>query len=504
MTALARAKDLLAGMVIRLGRLPWRSGIALGLVVGGGYLASLYGHTRTRVTIDINGVPVVHYTQRRSGEDILKELRLDLESWDVVDVPSDEALAAGASIRLNIATPVQVSREGRITTIHMHHGDLIGALTENGIELALWDELWTPQGRLDPQQGLSVQAPERGASLSAVINKIRSPQYVTIVRATRLTVIDDGTPGAFMTTADTVGEALQREGVAVYEGDRIVPGLEWPVVPGLTVEIQRAAPVSIDVDGKVRMLRTRATTVGELLAEAGLSLEGEDRVSPQESTAIYDGMRVTVVRIYDEYFIEEVPIPFETRWEANPELEIDQKRTANWGKEGAMRQQVRVHYENGVEVTRIEEEAWVAREPEDRIIEYGTGIVVRQLETPSGTLEYWRKIRMLATSYNAATAGTPVTSPTFGYTRLGEPARKGVIAVDPTVISMRQPMYVPGYGLGFAGDTGAAIKNRRVDLCFDDDNLEFWHRWVDVYLLTPVPPASQITWIIPNTPVERE
>lgn len=162
MTALARAKDLLAGMVIRLGRLPWRSGIALGLVVGGGYLASLYGHTRTRVTIDINGVPVVHYTQRRSGEDILKELRLDLESWDVVDVPSDEALAAGASIRLNIATPVQVSREGRITTIHMHHGDLIGALTENGIELALWDELWTPQGRLDPQQGLSVQAPERG------------------------------------------------------------------------------------------------------------------------------------------------------------------------------------------------------------------------------------------------------------------------------------------------------------------------------------------------------
>ena len=29
-------------------------------------------------------------------------------------------------------------------------------------------------------------------------------------------------------------------------------------------------------------------------------------------------MRVTVVRIYDEYFIEEVPIPFETRWEANP------------------------------------------------------------------------------------------------------------------------------------------------------------------------------------------
>ena len=57
---------------------------------------------------------------------------------------------------------------------------------------------------------------------------------------------------------------------------------------------------------------------------------------------------------------------------------------------------------------------------------------------------------------------------------------------------------------GFAGDTGSAIKNRRVDLCFDDDNLEMWYRWVDVYLLTPVPAANRITWIVPNTPVERE
>jgi len=27
---------------------------------------------------------------------------------------------------------------------------------------------------------------------------------------------------------------------------------------------------------------------------------------------------------------------------------------------------------------------------------------------------------------------------------------------------------------------------------------------VDVYLLTPVPPAGEINWIVPNTPKERE
>ena len=61
MTALARAKTSLPNGDTA-GRLPWRSGIALGLVVGGGYLASLYGHTRTRVTIDINGVQWSTYT----------------------------------------------------------------------------------------------------------------------------------------------------------------------------------------------------------------------------------------------------------------------------------------------------------------------------------------------------------------------------------------------------------------------------------------------------------
>ena len=68
---------------------------------------------------------------------------------------------------------------------------------------------------------------------------------------------------------------------------------------------------------------------------------------------------------------------------------------------------------------------------------------------------------------------------------------------------MRQGMYVPGYGLGYAGDTGSAIKWRRVDLCYDDDNLVLWRRWVDVYLLTPVPDAASIRWIIPNTPAEK-
>jgi 3D (Asp-Asp-Asp) domain-containing protein len=211
---------------------------------------------------------------------------------------------------------------------------------------------------------------------------------------------------------------------------------------------------------------------------------------------------VRVVRVYEERYIEETPIAFETRWEPDPAMELDTSRIAYWGREGAQRRRILVRYENGQEITRTQEEEWVAHEPQARVYKYGTQVVVRQVDTPSGTVSYWRKLRLLATSYSAATAGTPVTSSNYGYTRSGLPARTGVVAVDPSVISLMEQVYVPGYGVGLAADTGGGIKGLRIDLCYDNDSLVHWARWVDVYLLTPVP--GNIPYVLPNTPVERD
>jgi hypothetical protein len=62
-------------------------------------------------------------------------------------------------------------------------------------------------------------------------------------------------------------------------------------------------------------------------------------------------------------------------------------------------------------------------------------------------------------------------------------------------------MYVPGYGLGAAEDTGGKIKGLHIDVCFDDADMGkgLWDtHYVDVYLLTPLPPAHRIPWILPQ------
>jgi 3D (Asp-Asp-Asp) domain-containing protein len=103
-------------------------------------------------------------------------------------------------------------------------------------------------------------------------------------------------------------------------------------------------------------------------------------------------------------------------------------------------------------------------------------------------------MKMYATSYHpAALGGDNVTA-------TGEILTKGVVAVDPRIIRLRSQVYVPGYGVGSAFDTGGGIISRRIDLGFDDSNYQSMSKWVDVYLLWPPPADYQITWVLPNYP----
>jgi 3D (Asp-Asp-Asp) domain-containing protein len=104
---------------------------------------------------------------------------------------------------------------------------------------------------------------------------------------------------------------------------------------------------------------------------------------------------------------------------------------------------------------------------------------------------------MLATSYTPGTSSKPVDAPNYGIASTGVEVHKGIVAVDPEVIPYFTRVYVPGYGPGLAADTGGAINGRRIDLGYSDDDLELWYSWVDVYLLTPVPPEEDILYILP-------
>ena len=83
------------------------------------------------------------------------------------------------------------------------------------------------------------------------------------------------------------------------------------------------------------------------------------------------------------------------------------------------------------------------------------------------------------------TAYTPFDAGCNGITATGTKAEKGVIAVDPRVIPLGTKVYIPGYGVATAEDTGGAIKGNRIDVCYASKDQAFsWGvRNVPVYIL---------------------
>jgi hypothetical protein len=52
-----------------------------------------------------------------------------------------------------------------------------------------------------------------------------------------------------------------------------------------------------------------------------------------------------------------------------------------------------------------------------------------------------------------------------------------------------------------AADTGGRILGKHVDLGYNEDQLlPVIYEWREVYLLTPVPPAGQIRYVLPQWP----
>lgn len=75
-----------------------------------------------------------------------------------------------------------------------------------------------------------------------------------------------------------------------------------------------------------------------------------------------------------------------------------------------------------------------------------------------------------ATAYTAGpeSTGKNPGHPAYGITYSGLPVKLGVVAVDPRVIPLGSIVWVEGYGLAVAADTGSAIKGKRIDVYFPD------------------------------------
>lgn len=429
-----------------------------------------------------DGSTIVPVTGRfASVGEVLAADGITLGPKDVINPGSVAVADPDVPIVLDRAAEVTVINLNSVTNYHTQEETLGAFLAENGLVVP---------------PGVRVLADGRPVSIE-LLDQTTLPDQIVFDPYKTVIITEGESRRSWRTTALTVGEALLETGIVVGALDRVIPPPETLLTPRLDVEIERAKPYVVRADGQTAEVAAGSTNVVDILVANGIVLGPLDYTRPPVGSTVRPGDIIEVVRVTETIEAEDVPIPFETVYEPAPDLEIDTIVPGGAGSPGVLQRRTRVRYENGVEVSRTPDGEIVTVAPVNAIIRYGTNIVMRTIDTPSGPVEYWRKVNMRVTSYTATSAGKKPGEPGYGITASGVQAGTGVIAVDPTVVPFKTYVYVPGYGVAFAGDTGGGIKGRFIDLGYDEDEYQSWRGYVDVYYLGPPPPADQIRWILP-------
>jgi len=105
--------------------------------------------------------------------------------------------------------------------------------------------------------------------------------FFTLTSTVALTV--DGETSTVYTTADTVGDLLERKGLETNGRDLVVPGDDTELTDGSEVAVAFARPVDVDVDGDTERVWSTALSVDDLLDELGIRSGAETSVSRSAS-----------------------------------------------------------------------------------------------------------------------------------------------------------------------------------------------------------------------------
>ncbi|MFN4219501.1 MAG: 3D domain-containing protein, partial [bacterium] len=163
-------------------------------------------------------------------------------------------------------------------------------------------------------------------------------------------------------------------------------------------------------------------------------------------------------------------VNYDTKIVYTQNLKQDQMRVLKDGKNGKIEKiySVILDFEGNVDKELISKK--FLEYPEDKVVEVGIA--------PYNSLN-GKYYLMESTGYTSEVGGVGY------YTFTGRRVRRGVAAVDPSVIPLGTKLYVEGYGYATALDTGSSIKGFKIDLYFEtlQEALQWGRKKVKVYIL---------------------
>ena len=331
-----------------------------------------------------------------------------------------------------------------------------------------------------------------------------------------------------VTTVETheamLHEVLDEQAISLKPQDEVSMPLNGVLQDGDRVFIKRAIPVNVTADGKTNTVFTTQDTVGSVLKEAGISIQGQDKVLPSPEAKLSGKADIRVVRVTKQKVKQTETRSFRIIKTADPSLVKGDNRVLQSGKPGIVVHHIEKVYQDGKLVSKNVIAKTVQRKTKDKIIAVGTKKVMvpkaPEAEAPSvklvsaktssvqpkaavrtvpkarennvvsraGVDFRYKKVlnNVSMTAYSAEQKG--IGTRTASGTRVTEGR---TIAVDPGIIPIGWWVYIEGVGFRRAEDTGGAIKGHKIDVYYDSLRaaLNFGRKsGRTVYVIGPVKP----------------
>ena len=146
--------------------------------------------------------------------------------------------------------------------------------------------------------------------------------------------------------------------------------------------------VSISVDGEeINVAVPAGSTVDNALRAGGVLLDSLDRTDPPLYTVLREGSQIQVVRVAEEFAVEQEVIPFESQVVRNESLPEGQEYWLQLGENGFREITIRRLFEDGEEVSSNPVKSVVVKEPIPQIRMVGVQKAFVPFEIP-GVLAY--------------------------------------------------------------------------------------------------------------------
>lgn len=272
-------------------------------------------------------------------------------------------------------------------------------------------------------------------------------------------VTDQGKVTQYETQEMLVGEFFASQEIKLNEKDEVSTDINTSITDEMEITITRWMPeVTLDLNKRQIKTVTKAYTVEEFLKEQGIILGEKYTVTPELTTALENGIEIVVKTQQTSVERRVTDLPYETKIEATSELKPGERKIKIAGINGSVERDFEVVRYGGDIVEETQIRSLILTQPETEVILEGTQNVIVDPSTGK-TYEYTKALNMEATAY------TDIPGDRWnGITACGMPTFVGMVAVDKNTIPLGTRLYVEGYGIAYAGDTGGAVKGNIIDL----------------------------------------